>query len=299
MDNTNPPLRAKRRGKTMEIWIVTGLSGSGKTNALKILEDWNFFCIDNLPPEMLADAAAMIKAAGNIRRLALGVDIRSRMFFERLMPALEDLEKREGRPKILFLDADNPTLINRYKETRHRHPLASKGKLPDSIRAERTRLDGIRNRADVLIDTSNLKLKELKEALKRRVYPGRHEDQFRIHLISFGYKFGIPMDADLLMDVRFLPNPHYIPELRKFSGKDAPVSDYVMGFEASGIFFKQYYSLLTYLIPNYIEEGKTSLVIGIGCTGGHHRSVTLAEKLFAALVEDGFNAAIYHRDIRH
>ena len=287
------------RRKAMEIWIVTGLSGSGKTNALKILEDWDFFCIDNLPPEMLAEAATMIKSTSNIRRLALGVDIRSRMFFERLTPVLGDMEKQGNKARILFLDADTPSLINRYKETRHRHPLASKGKLADSIKAERARLDGIKNRADVLIDTSNMKLKELKEALKRRVYPDGKEDRFRIHIISFGYKFGIPMDADLLMDVRFLPNPHYIPELRKFTGKDAPVRDYVMGYEVSQVFFERYYSLLTYLIPNYVEEGKTSLVVGIGCTGGHHRSVTLAEKIYSTLLDDGFSAAVFHRDIKH
>ena len=283
--------------ENLEIWIITGLSGAGKTNAIRAFEDWNYLCIDNLPPALLADSVAMIRAAGNIRRLALGVDIRSQVLFDGLMPALEELEKREGKPNILFLDADAQTLIKRFKETRRRHPLASEGELVDIIQAERGRLEVMREKADVIIDTSNLKPKDLMETMERRVYSGQRKNQFKVHIISFGYKYGIPMDADLLMDVRFLPNPHYVDGLQELTGLDAPVRDFVMRYEVSREFFNRFSSLLTYLIPKYIEEGKTSLVVGIGCTGGRHRSVTLAEKLRDSLTGTGFSAAIHHRDI--
>ena len=281
----------------MELWIITGLSGAGKTNALRIFEDWNYFCIDNLPPTFLKEAVAMLKAAGNIRRVALGVDVRSGMLFERLIPALEEMEEQEDKVNILFLDADAATLINRFKETRRRHPMDSEGKLLESISAERTRLEAMRERADVIIDTSHLLPRDLKETLEDRVNAGRQKTQFAVHMVSFGYKYGVPMDADLLMDVRFLPNPHYIPELRPYTGLDAPVRNYVMGHEVSRVFFRQFSELLTYLIPKYIDEGKANLVVAIGCTGGRHRSVTLAEKLCSSLKEAGFNAAVRHRDI--
>ncbi|MCL2167414.1 MAG: RNase adapter RapZ, partial [Clostridiales bacterium] len=260
----------------LEVWIITGLSGAGKTNVIRILEDWNYFCIDNLPPAMLAETVEMIRAAGSIRRLALGVDVRSGMLFELLPPALEELTAREGKPKILFLDADTPTLVNRFKETRRRHPMASEGMLVETIQAERSRLEAMREIADEIIDTSNLKVKDLKEILEKRINAEGREDQLKVHIVSFGYKYGIPMDADLLMDVRFLPNPFYLSELRELTGKDGPVRDFVMGHEVSRVFFDQFSSLLIYLIPKYIEEGKTSLVVAIGCTGGRHRSVTLA-----------------------
>lgn len=287
----------ERPDLNLEVWIITGLSGAGKTNALRILEDWNFFCIDNLPPALLAETTAMIRAVGTIRNLALGIDIRSQVLFDRLMPALAELERREGKPQILFLDADTPTLIKRFKETRRRHPLASEGQLIDNIRAERIRLEDMRAKADVIIDTSSLKPKDLMETLDRRVNSGKQNRRFKVHILSFGYKYGIPMDADLLMDVRFLPNPHYLPELKEFTGLDAPVREYVMKFEVSQVFFDRFSSLLTYLIPRYIEEGKTSLVVGVGCTGGRHRSVTLAEKLLTSLTEAGYEATVFHRDI--
>ncbi|MCL2120621.1 MAG: RNase adapter RapZ [Clostridiales bacterium] len=280
----------------LEVWIITGLSGAGKTNVIRILEDWNYFCIDNLPPAMLAETVGMIRAAGSIHRLALGVDVRSGMLFELLPPALEELTAREGKPKILFLDADTPTLVNRFKETRRRHPMASEGMLVETIQAERSRLEAMREIADEIIDTSNLKVKDLKEILEKRINAEGWEDRLKVHIVSFGYKYGIPMDADLLMDVRFLPNPFYLSELKELTGKDGPVRDFVMGHEVSQVFFDQFSSLLFYLIPKYIEEGKSSLVVAIGCTGGRHRSVTLAEKLYGALREKGFGADIRHRD---
>ncbi|MCL1848956.1 MAG: RNase adapter RapZ, partial [Clostridiales bacterium] len=216
--------------------------------------------------------------------------------FDELTPALEDLTRREGKPNILFLDTDTPTLVNRFKETRRRHPMSAEGTLIETIQAERARLVPMRELADIIIDTTSLSVKDLKETLEQRITSGEKTDQLRIHIVSFGYKYGIPMDADLLMDVRFLPNPHYIPTLQEMTGKDAPVRDFVMSHEVSQVFFEQYIRLLEYLIPNYIEEGKTHLVVAIGCTGGRHRSVTLAIKLHEALVDKGFHADVHHRD---
>jgi UPF0042 nucleotide-binding protein len=283
--------------KNLDIWIITGLSGAGKTNAIRIFEDWGYFCIDNLPPALLAETVAMIRDAGDIRRLALGVDVRSRGFFDRLAPALDAMEAVSGKPNILFLDADTPTLVKRFKETRRRHPMAAEGMLIEDIQSERTRLETMRGKADAIIDTSNLRLKDLKDVLERRIYSGRRENQFTVHLLSFGFKYGAPWDADVVMDVRFLPNPHYIPELRPFTGLDASVRDYVMEHEVSQVFFRQFSDLLIYLIPKYIEEGKTSLMVAIGCTGGQHRSVALAEKLYGAVKEAGYSAGVRHRDI--
>ena len=282
----------------VEVWIVTGLSGAGKTNAIRIFEDWDFLCIDNLPPGLLSQTVAMIKSAGNIRRVALGVDARSGMLFDQLAPALRDLTENEGKPKILFLDADTPTLVNRFKETRRRHPMASQGTLVETIQAERARLEPMREKADVIIDTSKLTVKDLRETMGGRIYAGRAEDQLKTHIVSFGYKYGIPMDADLLMDVRFLPNPFYEPDLSPLTGMDAPVRDFVMGHEVSRVFYEKFFEMLVYLIPKYIQEGKSNLIVAIGCTGGRHRSVTLAEILHDALNERGFSADIRHRDAR-
>ena len=282
--------------KALDVWIISGLSGAGKTNAIRILEDWNYLCIDNLPPALLAETVSMIKAAGSVSRLALGVDVRSGSLFDELMPALENLTAREGKPNILYLDADTPTLVNRFKETRRRHPMASEGMLLETIQAERARLVVMREKADVIIDTSNLTVKELKDILERRIYAGEQQDQFVVHIISFGYKYGIPMDADLLMDVRFLPNPHYIDDMREMTGQDAPVREFVMGHEVSQVFFERFSSLLEYLTPKYKEEGKTNLVVAIGCTGGRHRSVALAEVLYTSLREKGVSVDVHHRD---
>ena len=279
-----------------EVWIITGLSGAGKTNAIRAFEDWHYFCIDNLPPSMLSETVAMIKAAGSISRLALGMDVRSGMLFDLLMPALDDLADKESRPFIVFLDADTPTLVNRFKETRRRHPMASEGMLVETIQAERARLVPMRERADIIIDTSSLSVKDLQDALAQRVNPDGPRDRFTVHIVSFGYKYGIPMDADLLMDVRFLPNPHYLPDLRALTGMDPLVREFVMKHDVSRVFFEQFSNLLVYLIPKYEEEGKTNLVVGIGCTGGRHRSVTLAEILCSSLTEKGFSADVRHRD---
>ncbi|MDR1194585.1 MAG: RNase adapter RapZ [Peptococcaceae bacterium] len=291
------PIGPDKSADIMDVWIITGQSGAGKTNVLRILEDWGYFCIDNLPPALLAKTAQMLREAGDVKQVALGVDVRSRRFFDSLLPALSEMALVDGRPRILFLDADTATLVKRFKETRRRHPMASEGMLLDDIQMERKRLESMRERADIIIDTTSLKPKELKEVLERRIFLGQGKNQFQVQIVSFGFKYGVPWDADLLMDVRFLPNPHYIPALRPFTGLDAPVRDYVMGHEVSQVFFEKFSQMLLYLIPKYIEEGKSSLVVAIGCTGGQHRSVTLAEKLYASLLAASVNAAVSHRDI--
>jgi UPF0042 nucleotide-binding protein len=213
------------------------------------------------------------------------------------VPVIEEMQQLGFKPRILFLEAGTATLVKRFKETRRRHPMASEGKLLEDIQMERQLLEGLRGMADVIIDTSELKVSGLKEILAARIYGEQLEQQFQVYLVSFGYKHGIPLDADLVMDVRFLPNPFYDPALRPFTGKDAVVRDYVMGKEVSQVFFQKYIELLQYLIPKYIEEGKSSLVVAIGCTGGQHRSVALAEQITVALVDSGYSAAVHHRDI--
>lgn len=293
------PIPGKQK-RSVIFWIVTGQSGAGKTNVLRILEDWGYFCIDNLPPALLLRTAEMVVGNPEIKRVALGVDVRSRSFFNYVVPALEEMQRHGYIPKILFLEAGTSTLIRRFKETRRRHPMASEGKLLEDIQMERSRLDDLRGRADVVIDTSGLKVSDLKVMLKERIHGGSKGLQFYIYVVSFGYKYGIPYDADLLMDVRFLPNPYYDPKLRPLTGLDAPVKEFVMQQDVSQMFFDKYSQLLRYLVPKYIEEGKSSLVVAIGCTGGQHRSVALAEKLAGSLQEAGFHADVHHRDIeRH
>ena len=223
--------------KRPEFWIVTGQSGAGKTNALRILEDWGYFCIDNLPPALLNKTAEMLAGDGSIERVALGIDVRSRRFFDKIEAALDEFNALGYRARILFLDADTATLVKRFKETRRRHPMASEGELLEDIRLERRLLEELRTRADVVVDTSNLKVKELKEVMAARINQGG-EEQFHIYVVSFGFKYGLPLDADLVMDVRFLPNPFYDDQLRRLTGLDQEVRDYVMSKEVSRSFSK-------------------------------------------------------------
>lgn len=285
------------RQQSVDFWIITGQSGAGKTNVIRILEDWDYFCIDNLPPALLARTAQMIVDTGNIHRVALGIDVRGRSFFDSVIPSVKEMSQMGYRPRILYLEASTATLVKRFKETRRRHPMASEGKLLEDIQLERSRLEELRGMADVIIDTSELKINHLKDILETRIYEQDRQQEFNVYLVSFGYKYGIPLDADLVMDVRFLPNPYYDPALRPLTGLDPEVRDYVMNHEASRVFYEKYMDLLQYLIPNYIQEGKSSLVVAIGCTGGQHRSVTLAEKLRLALAETGIRTGVHHRDI--
>lgn len=284
----------------MRFVIVTGMSGAGKSTALKMLEDMEYFCVDNLPVPLIDKFVQLIKdsASGEIERVAIGVDIRSGRSLDELKAVLEKISFSGIEAEILFLDADDTALVRRYKETRRSHPLAGAGRVDDGIQKERERLQFLREYADYILDTSKLLTRELKADLEKIFVENRTFKNLMVTVLSFGFKYGIPQDADLVFDVRFLPNPYYLENLRPLSGNDRPVSDYVMGFEAAHVFSDKLEDMIRFLIPNYILEGKTQLVIAVGCTGGKHRSVTLANELYRRLGEnDTYGIRIEHRDI--
>lgn len=279
--------------------IITGMSGAGKTQAVQSLEDLGYFCVDNLPPSLIPKFAELcIQSKGRVNKVALVIDIRGGQFFDNLFQALEELKAMGIYYEILFLEAANEILVNRFKETRRRHPLSAEGGgVMEGIKLERRLLQELRGRANKIIDTSELKPNQLKEEIKNLWGKNDKGKNLSITVMSFGYKYGIPLDTDLLMDVRFLPNPYYIPELKDLTGCDQAVQEYVFKSPISREFVDKYYSLLDFLIPNYITEGKTHLVIAIGCTGGHHRSVALANSLGQLLQNDKYEVTIKHRDI--
>ena len=284
----------------MRFVIVTGMSGAGKRTALKMLEDMEYFCVDNLPVPLIDKFVQLIKdsASGEIERVAIGVDIRSGRSLDELKTVLEKISFSGIESEILFLDADDTALVRRYKETRRSHPLAGAGRVDDGIQKERERLQFLKEYADYILDTSKLLTRELKSELEKIFVENRTFKNLMVTVLSFGFKYGIPQDADLVFDVRFLPNPYYLENLRPLSGNDRPVSDYVMGFEAAHVFSDKLEDMIRFLIPNYILEGKTQLVIAVGCTGGKHRSVTLANELYRRLGEnDTYGIRIEHRDI--
>ncbi|MGN1142271.1 MAG: RNase adapter RapZ [Oliverpabstia sp.] len=284
----------------MRFVIVTGMSGAGKSTALKMLEDAGYFCVDNLPIPLLEKFAQFITEgnSGSIQKVALGVDIRSGAAMEGLARALEEISMTGLEYEILFLEADDDVLVKRYKETRRAHPLAGSGRVENGIREEREKLKFLKAHADYILDTSQLLTRELKSELDKIFVKNQGFKSLMITVLSFGFKYGIPSDSDLVFDVRFLPNPYYIDELRPLSGNDAPVSEYVMGFDASQIFLDKLEDMIGFLIPNYILEGKNQLVVSIGCTGGKHRSVTLANGLYQRLQKsEEYGVRIEHRDI--
>lgn len=284
----------------MRCVIVTGMSGAGKSTALKMLEDVGYFCVDNLPVPLIPKMADLLRVPRTeINKAALGVDIRSGQSFEELEKVLEELDSTGMQYEILFLESSDDVLIKRYKETRRFHPLAgNEGRVDQGIRMERQRIQFLRKRADYLIDTSHMLTRELKAELNKIFVQNKEYKNLYISVLSFGFKYGIPADADLVFDVRFLPNPYYIEELRPKSGNDKEVRDYVMQNEKANVFLEKLSDMVEFLIPNYILEGKTQLVIGIGCTGGKHRSVTLANELFRVLSKnENYGVRIEHRDI--
>lgn len=282
----------------MRFVIVTGLSGAGKTQAIRCLEDLGYFCVDNLPPTLIPKFADLCyKTGGKIDKIAMVIDIRGGKFFDDLFESLNGLNDQNHKYEILFLDASDEVLIKRFKESRRSHPLAVNGRIQDGINEERERLKEVKSKADNIIDTSNLTPRELKEEIVQIFVEEKDFEGIIISVVSFGYKYGIPLDSDLVFDVRFLPNPFYVDSLKKKSGKDEPVKEYVMKWPEAGEFLKKITDLLEYLIPFYIKEGKTQLVISIGCTGGRHRSVTLADKLYEALKQNGHKVVVSHRDI--
>ena len=284
----------------MRFVIVTGMSGAGKSTALKILEDAGYFCVDNLPIPLLEKFAQFIVEgnSGSIQKVALGVDVRSGGDMEGVEKALEEIRLTGLEYEILYLDAEDEVLVKRYKETRRTHPLSGSGRVENGIREERRRLKYLKEHADYILDSSQLLTRELKAELDKIFVKNMGFKNLMITVLSFGFKYGIPSDSDLVFDVRFLPNPYYIDELRPLSGNDKPVSDYVMNCEASRIFLDKLADMVSFLIPNYIQEGKNQLVVSIGCTGGKHRSVTLANALYQRLEQsEEYGVRIEHRDI--
>lgn len=283
----------------MRIVIVTGISGAGKSTALKILEDAGYFCVDNLPVPLLPKFMEMLILPGSeYTKVGLGIDIRSSQKFGQLRETLETLRKKDVKFEILFLDASDEALIKRYKETRRSHPLAGDGRVDKGIDEERRRTIFLKQQADYIINTSQMLTRELRSEILKIFVENKNYKNLYVTILSFGFKYGIPGDADLVFDVRFLPNPYYIQELRPMSGNDAPVRDYVMSSETARKFLDKLVDMVQFLIPNYVAEGKNQLVIGIGCTGGKHRSVTLANALYYALEqEEGYGLKIEHRDI--
>lgn len=283
----------------MKLVIVTGMSGAGKSMALKMLEDIGYFCIDNLPVQLIPKLAEILCVpTTEMNKVALGIDVRNGSSLKEIEKVLQGLEQSSLKYQILFLDARDDVLVKRYKETRRSHPLAKNGRVDKGIEEERKFLSFLKAKADYIIDTSQLLVRELKKEINHIFVDEKNYKNLYITVLSFGFKYGIPSDADLVFDVRFLPNPYYIEELRPLSGNDAPVHEYVMNNEKSKQFLAKLTDMVNFLIPNYITEGKNQLVIAIGCTGGKHRSVTLADELYRNLLkEEDFGLKIEHRDI--
>lgn len=283
----------------MRFVVVTGMSGSGKTTALKMLEDAGFYCVDNLPLLLVEKFVEMVAVPeSEFNKIALGLDVRADIHFEEASAILKALKESGVPVEILFLDSDDISLIKRYKETRRVHPLAPDGRVEDGVQKERQILEGMRKSADYVLDTTNLLTRELKAELDRIFVKNEAYNSLMITVMSFGFKYGIPTDADLVFDVRFLPNPYYIDCLRNKTGNDPEIQDYVMGFAEANEFLDKLTDMLQFLIPNYVKEGKYRLVIAIGCTGGRHRSVTLANALYNRLKDQGnYGIKLDHKDI--
>ncbi|MGM8212585.1 RNase adapter RapZ [Virgibacillus sp. W0430] len=283
--------------KETKLVIITGMSGAGKTLAVQSFEDLGYYCVDNLPPTLLPKFLELMKdSTNNITKVALVIDLRGREFFDSLFEGLDFLANEDWLEEhIIFLDATNETLVSRYKETRRSHPLGAGGLPLEGIKQEREILDELRGRAHKIIDTTNLKPKNLREKIAD-IYREENQSTFSVHLVSFGFKYGIPIDADLVFDVRFLPNPHYVAHMKPLTGLDKEVSEYVFKWSDTQKFTDKVLDLLQFMLPQYKKEGKSQLVIAIGCTGGQHRSVALTE-YFAKQLSPAYKAHISHRDI--
>lgn len=288
----------KTGGDIMRIAIVTGMSGAGKTSALRMLEDVGYYCVDNMPVALIQSfAGTMLETEPQIHKVALGIDIRSGKNLNSLEDIISELEKSGHTVEILFLDASTPVLVKRYKETRRSHPLSKGGHIDQVIETERQDLEFLKKRANYIIDTSTLLTRELKIEIERIFVSDKKFKNMYITLMSFGFKYGIPVDADMVFDVRFLPNPYYIPELKPHTGNDADVYNFVMKTQTAITFLDKLHDMCEFLIPNYVKEGKNQLVIAIGCTGGKHRSVSIANALFDTLKDMDYGIKVEHRDI--
>ena len=287
-----------RHAGGIEVSLVTGLSGAGRSTAAKVLEDLGWFVVDNLPPELISTLVDLgTQSRGDITRLAVVMDVRSRAFTGDLASVIKDLDRRGTRPRVLFLEASDALLIRRFEQVRRSHPLQGDGRLSDGIAAERSLLAPLRAEADLVIDTTALSVHDLRATIES-TFGTESSAETRVTVLSFGYKYGLPMDSDLVVDVRFLPNPHWIPELREHTGQDADVRDYVLAQEGAGEFLDRYHELLRLISAGYRREGKRYLTVAVGCTGGKHRSVAISEQLAARLAEqDGLSVRVEHRDL--
>ncbi len=282
----------------MKYVILTGMSGAGKSSVLKFFEDIGYFCVDNLPPSLIPKFIELCDKPGTeIEKVAIGIDIRGGKLFDDFFTYLSEMKNENHSFEILFLDCSDEVLLKRYKETRRRHPLAKGERLITGIVRERELLSDIRRKSDYIIDTSHILSRQLKQKINDIFIENKEFNSLMINILSFGFKYGTPSDADLVFDVRFLPNPFYIEELKHLTGNDMSVHDYVMKYEESNIFLEKLLDMINFLIPNYIKEGKNQLVIAIGCTGGKHRSVTLANELYNELNKLEYSTIITHRDI--
>ncbi len=283
----------------MRFLIVTGMSGAGKSTALKVLEDMGYFCIDNLPIFLMVSFGKLLHTPNSgIGNVAVGIDIRSGEALQELESTLTRFEESNFEYEILYLDCSTETLVKRYKETRRSHPLAQHGRMEDGIGTERKKIAFLKERADYILDTSDLLTRQLQNSLEKIFSIDTASQKLKISVISFGYKYGLPSDADLVLDVRFLPNPYYVAELKDLTGNDQPVQDFVTGFPECKTFLEKLYDLFDFLIPRYVEEDRSALVIAVGCTGGKHRSVTLANTLSSYMQKmDSVSVSTEHRDI--
>ncbi len=279
------------------IIIVTGMSGGGKTQACRFLEDLGYFCVDNLPPVFIPKFVELCShSSGQVNRVVFVVDTRSREFFDDLIHVLDEMDKNNRDYEMLFMDASDNAIIRRYKETRRRHPMAPSSRISDGVTKERARLESVRSKSTYIIDTSDLAKSELREKLNR-LFGNPEGDIMNISVLSFGFKFGMPLDADMVLDVRFLPNPFYIENLRHKSGTVPEVSAYIEEKPVTQDFLKRLDSLVDFLVPQYVKEGKSQFVIAVGCTGGMHRSVFVAKHIFDLLAKKGYAVRLEHRDL--
>lgn len=283
--------------ENFQLLIVTGMSGAGKSRALQSLEDMGYFCIDNLPPILIPKFSELCCSGEKISHVAMVVDIRGGEFFESLNEALQVLAEKNINYEIIFMEASDKSLISRYKETRRSHPLAPNERITEGVKKERELLQNIRNKSDYIIDTSTMKTNELKELLKKRFGDKNSGNRINVNLVSFGFKYGLPLDADMVWDVRFLPNPYYLPEMRHKTGRMPEVAEYINKQEITQEFKTKYFDVVNFLLPQYEKEGKSQFVIAIGCTGGMHRSVCMTEELGKYLREVGYHVIVEHRDM--
>lgn len=283
---------------TLELVIITGMSGAGKTVAVQSFEDLGYYCIDNMPPSLLPTFWELMKESGKITKIALVIDLRTREFFNEIDTVIKKMDNTQAiTTRILFLEASDQALVARYKESRRHHPLAVDGRILEGITKERDILKDIRSRAQMIVDTSKTTPRQLRTIIMES-FASEGFEPFHVDIVSFGFKYGLPIDADIVMDVRFLPNPHYIDELRDKTGQDQEVYDYVMIQPETQTFYYKFIDLIEYCLPGYKREGKANVTIAIGCTGGQHRSVAISERTAKHLMNDQYHVKVIHRDVK-